>query len=255
MGVGLSARDLLVDYRAADGGVLSALGPLSFQIAAGSFVCLLGPSGGGKSTLIRILAGLQPPTAGHVYLDDTEIVRPSTRVGLMFQDANLMPWRTVIDNIALPLELAGTSKSERLDRANSLLPSLGLESQFAQAYPAELSGGMAQRVALGRVLIQRPDVLLLDEPFGALDAFTREQISFDLMKMWSERQQTVVMVTHNIDEAILMSDRVIVFSPRPGRIVADLPILLPRPRHIEDSYRADFGQLATQIRAAIQHTE
>lgn len=254
MGAVLSAQDLRVDYRAADGGVLSALGSVSFHIEAGSFVCLLGPSGGGKSTLIRILAGLQPPTSGHVYLDDVEIMRPSTRVGLMFQDANLMPWRTVVDNIAIPLELAGMSKTDRLGRASALLPTLGLGAEFAHAYPAELSGGMAQRVALGRVLIQRPDVLLLDEPFGALDAFTREQIGFDLMQMWSERQQTVVMVTHNIDEAILMSDRIIVFSPRPGRIVADMPVNFPRPRRIEDSYREDFGQLATQIRAAIQHT-
>ncbi|MCC6892533.1 MAG: ABC transporter ATP-binding protein [Anaerolineae bacterium] len=248
----LSARDLLLDYRAADGGVLSALGPLSFQVAPGSFVCLLGPSGGGKSTLIRILAGLLPPTAGQVYLDDVRIAKPSNRVGLMFQDANLMPWRTVIDNIALSLELAGVDKKSRLQKAVSLLPALGLGAEFAHAYPAELSGGMAQRVALGRVLIQRPDVLLLDEPFGALDAFTREQISLDLMQMWSNLRPTVVMVTHNIDEAILLADRVLILSARPGRIIADIPITLPRPRRIEDSYRAEFGQLAAQIRRALQ---
>ena len=252
MGAVLSARDLLVDYRAADGGVLSALGPLSFQAASGSFVCLLGPSGGGKSTLIRILAGLLPPTAGQVYLDEVRIAKPSSRVGLMFQDANLMPWRTVLDNIALPLELAGVGKQSRLQKAHSLLPALGLGAEFAHAYPAELSGGMAQRVALGRVLIQRPDVLLLDEPFGALDAFTREQISLDLMKMWSDLRPTVVMVTHNIDEAILLADRVLIFSARPGRIIADISITLPRPRRIEDSYRAEFGQLAAQIRSALQ---
>jgi len=252
LGAVLSARDLLLDYRAADGGVLSALGPLSFQVASGLFVCLLGPSGGGKSTLIRILAGLLPPTAGQVYLNEIRIAKPSNRVGLMFQDANLMPWRTVIDNIALSLELAGVDKKSRLQKAVSLLPALGLGAEFAHAYPAELSGGMAQRVALGRVLIQRPDVLLLDEPFGALDAFTREQISLDLMQMWSNLRPTVVMVTHNIDEAILLADRVLILSARPGRIIADIPITLPRPRRIEDSYRAEFGQLAAQIRRALQ---
>lgn len=245
-------RDLSVAYPAPGGGTLPALGPISFQIDPGAFVCLIGPSGCGKSTLIRLLAGLQSPTRGHVSLDGVAIREPSRRVGLMFQDANLMPWRTVLDNIALPLELVGMPAEDRITLARNLLPTLGLSEDFANAYPSELSGGMAQRVALGRVLIQRPDVLLLDEPFGALDALTREQISLDLMHMWDSGGQTVVMVTHNIHEALLLADRVLVLSRRPGQIAADIPVNLPRPRHIDDAYHGDFGALASEVRAAIQ---
>ncbi|MBA3871424.1 MAG: ABC transporter ATP-binding protein [Anaerolineae bacterium] len=252
MGVGLSVVDLSVGYQAPDGGDLPALGPISFKVVPASFVCLLGPSGCGKSTLIRVLAGLQAATDGGAYLDKERILQPSRQVGIMFQDANLMPWRTVIENIALPLELVGVEKRQRLNTARQMLPGLGLGAEFAEAYPGELSGGMAQRVALGRVLIQQPQLLLLDEPFGALDAFTREQISIDLMQMWSSLHQTVIMVTHNIDEAVLLADRILVFSRRPGQIVADIPVNLPRPRRIEDSYGDEFGHLAGQVRAAVQ---
>ncbi len=248
----LAARDLSVIYPAPGGGTLPALGPISFQIEPGTFVCLIGPSGCGKSTLIRLLGGLQAPTRGQVFLDGRRIHEPSRRVGLMFQDANLIPWRTVIENIALPLELAGVTPDVRTQAARSLLPKLGLSDAFAQSYPAELSGGMAQRVALGRVLIQEPEVLLLDEPFGALDALTREQISFDLMQMWNAGGQTALMVTHNIHEALLLADRILVLSPRPGQIAADIPVTLPRPRRITDAYRDDFGALAATVRAAIQ---
>ncbi len=252
MGAHLAARELSVVFQAPDGGTLPALGPISFDITPGSFVCLLGPSGCGKSTLIRVLAGLQKASHGEAALGKERIVQPSRQVGVMFQDANLMPWRTVIENVALPLELTGVDKRERLETARQMLPGLGLGTEFAEAYPSELSGGMAQRVALGRVLIQRPDVLLLDEPFGALDAFTREQISIDLMQMWATYHQTVVMVTHNIDEAVLLADRIIVFSRRPGQIVSDIAVDLPRPRRIEDSYGEAFGQLAKQVRNAVQ---
>ncbi len=254
MGLQITGRDLSVDYQAPDGGNLPALGAITFDIVPDSFVCLLGPSGCGKSTLIRVLAGLQEATRGEAYLGKERILKPSRQVGVMFQDANLMPWRTVIENIALPLELTGVEKRERSETARQMLPGLGLGLEFAEAYPGELSGGMAQRVALGRVLIQRPEVLLLDEPFGALDAFTREQISIDLMQMWTSLHQTVVMVTHNIDEAVLLADRIIVFSRRPGQIVADISVNLPRPRRIEDSYGAEFGHLAGQVRAAVQST-
>lgn len=250
MSVRITARDLAAAYTTPDGGVLPALGPVTFRLEAGSFVCLIGPSGCGKSTLIRLLAGLQSPTQGQALLDNTPVREPSRRVGLMFQEANLMPWRTVLDNLALPLELAGVAKAERLDAARALLPSLGL-ADFAHAYPAELSGGMAQRVALGRVLVQQPDVLLLDEPFGALDALTREQISLDLMRLWAQARQTVVMVTHNIHEAVLLADRILVFSRRPGRIIADIPVVLPHPRQLEDTYHEAFGEIAGQVRAAV----
>ncbi len=230
---------------------LPVLGPVSFSIAASEFVCLVGPSGCGKSTLIRVLAGLIPPTRGEASLDDQPIREPSRRVALMFQDANLMPWRTVLDNIALPLELAGARQPERHDTARRLLPRLGL-SEFALAYPGELSGGMAQRVALGRVLIQHPDVLLLDEPFGALDALTREQVAADLLDLWTQEQQTVLMVTHDINEAVLLADRVLVMSRRPGQINADIQVTLGRPRRLSDTYSDEFGRIAEQVRANIQ---
>lgn len=248
MTVRLSVRDVAVVYDAPGGSLLPALSPLNFSIEAGSFVCLVGPSGCGKSTLIRILAGLQHPTSGEAYLDEKRIVEPSDQVGLMFQDSNLMPWRTVLDNIALPLELAGVTQSQRHQTVRDLLPTLGL-AEFAQAYPDELSGGMAQRVALGRVLVQHPGALLLDEPFGALDALTREQISLDLMQLRSK--QTVVMVTHNIHEAVLLSDRILVFSHRPGRIIADIAVPLQRPRYLEAAYTEHFGEIARLVREAI----
>ncbi|NDJ62908.1 MAG: ABC transporter ATP-binding protein [Chloroflexi bacterium] len=252
MSARIVARSLTISFTKPDGEELPALGPVTTAIEPGQFVALVGPSGSGKSTLIRALAGLQPATSGGALIDDEPIRAPSPRVALMFQDANLMPWRTVVDNIALPLELAGIGKAERQAAARDLLPLLGL-AEFAATYPAELSGGMAQRAALGRVLIQRPAVLLLDEPFGALDALTREQISQDLLAIWAEAGQTIVMVTHDINEAVLLADRVLVLSQRPGRIVRDIWVPLPRPRQPSDIYSENFGQTAQTVRAAIEH--
>jgi NitT/TauT family transport system ATP-binding protein len=203
---------------------------------------------------MRILAGLHVPSSGQAMLDNTPIIAPSRRVGVMFQDANLMPWRTVRDNIALPLELVGIEKNKSRELSHQLLLRLGLSLEFADAYPSELSGGMAQRVALGRVLIQKPDLLLLDEPFGSLDSLTREQISLDLLEVWALDHQTVIMVTHDIDEAVLMADRILVFSRRPGQIIADIPVLLPRPRRIAESYNESFGMIARRVREAIHNT-
>lgn len=250
MSIGLSAHNLAVEFDAPDGGKMSALGPVTFHIPAGQFVTLLGPSGCGKSTLIRVLAGLLEPSRGEAHLNGTALREPSNRVGLMFQQANLMPWRTVIDNIALPLELIGMPRVDRYQAVNRLIPMLGLED-FERAYPDELSGGMAQRAALGRVLVQNPDVLLLDEPFGALDAMTREKISLDLLHIWERQGQTVLMVTHDIHEAVLLSDRVLVMSRRPGRIIADIPVDLPRPRTVDVTYDAEFAKIARRVRAAI----
>lgn len=246
----IAVRNLALSYETPGGDELPALGPLTLCIESGTFVSLVGPSGCGKSTLIRILAGLQRPTRGEARLGDALISEPPAQVGLMFQDANLMPWRTVRDNIALPLELAGVDRPVRYAAVDALLPALGLE-HFALSYPGELSGGMAQRAALGRVLIQKPAVLLLDEPFGALDAMTREQISLDLLRMWSRERQTALMVTHDINEAVLLSDRVLVMSPRPGQIVADVAVNLPRPRTLDAIYTDAFAQTARQVRAAI----
>lgn len=251
MPASLSIREVAAVYDAPGGGVLPALSPVTFNVKAGEFVCIVGPSGCGKSTLLRIIAGIQAASHGSVLLDSQPITEPSARIAVMFQDANLMPWRTVIDNIALPLELAGVSRAERNQTVKALLPQLGLD-EFAPAYPGELSGGMAQRVALGRVLIQRPDVLLLDEPFGALDALTREQVSSDLIDLWAKEKQTVIMVTHDINEAVWLADRVIVMSRRPGRIIADVQVDLPRPRSLALTYSEAFGQLAQTVRANIE---
>jgi NitT/TauT family transport system ATP-binding protein len=253
MSVRIGARGVAVSHAAPDGSPFPALGPVTFKIDAGQFVALVGPSGCGKSTLIRVLAGLVAPTRGEATLNEQPIVAPTSRVAVMFQDANLMPWRTVLDNIALPLELAGAAKAARYDAAQGLLPRLGL-SEFALSYPGELSGGMAQRVALGRVLIQHPDVLLLDEPFGALDALTREQVGADLLELWTQERPTVLMVTHDINEAVLLADRVLVMSRRPGQIISDIAVPLPRPRRMGDIYSVQFGEIAQQVRANIERS-
>lgn len=246
----LAIHDLSVEFRAPEGGILPALGPISFDVADRQFVCILGPSGCGKSTLVRVVAGLQKATYGSIHADDMLVDRPLPTISMMFQDANLMPWRTVLDNVALPLELAGVNTAQRHKAVRALLPQLGLEG-FEMAYPGELSGGMAQRVALGRVMIQEPEVLLLDEPFGALDALTREKISLDLLRVWSQSQQTVVMVTHDINEAVLLADRIIVLSQRPGKLVADIKVDLPRPRTVDIIYTEAFVTLAKHARYAI----
>lgn len=250
MSVTFAAHEAAVAYPVNEWGSLSALGPVNFEIGPGEFVCLVGPSGCGKSTLIRVLAGLQRLTIGNVTLNREPITQPSPQVALMSQEANLMPWRTVTDNIALPLELKGILGRERQQAVEFLLPRLGL-ADFGRAYPGELSGGMAQRVALGRVLISSPEALLLDEPFGALDAMTRERIGLDLLALWSDLRPTVLMVTHSITEAVLLANRILVLSPRPGQIAADIAIDLPRPRNLVDTHSARFGELARQVRGFI----
>ncbi len=247
----LSLRGVEVCYRLPEGASLPALGPVTFGIADDEFVCLVGPSGCGKSTLIRVLAGLLPPTGGAAYCGGELIESPLPQVAIMFQNTNLMPWRTVLDNIALPLEIAGASKSERQQKARELLPQLNLEG-FELAYPAELSGGMAQRVALGRVILQKPRIWLLDEPFGALDALTREKLSLELLRLRRRSRQTIALVTHDISEAVLLADRVIVLSKRPGKLVADIAVDLPRPRSAEMIYQPDFLRLAKHVRACIE---
>ena len=231
--------------------MLPALGPISFDVAAEEFVCVVGPTGCGKSSLIRVLAGLLPPTSGSACYDGKAIDGPMERFAIMFQDANLMPWRTVLDNIALPLEIAGLPRDLRHDRVRTLLSQLHLE-RFELAYPAELSGGMAQRVALGRVIVQQPRVLLLDEPFGALDALTREKLSLELLRLRQRYVQTIVMVTHDISEAVFLADRVIVLSRRPGRLIADIAVDLTRPRAPELIYEQSFLHLTKRVRAEIE---
>jgi NitT/TauT family transport system ATP-binding protein len=246
----LAAEQISHLYPGPNGGVV-ALDDVTLSLSRESFVCLVGPSGCGKSTLLRILAGLLAPTSGRALLDSQPITHAQRRIGIVFQKANLMPWRTVYGNLTLPLELSGLPTAERERRAQSMLELTGLEG-FAETYPAALSGGMAQRVAIGRALIHYPEVLLMDEPFGSLDALTREQMSEELLHIWAKHRKTVLMVTHSIPEAVLLADRVLVMSPRPGRLVADVAIPLPRPRSLDVLHRPDFVALTEQLRHNIQ---
>jgi NitT/TauT family transport system ATP-binding protein len=239
-------------------GSLQALDNLSFVIEAQQFVCVLGPSGCGKSTLLRILAGLLRPTAGQVLFRSKPLDGPPQRVGglqrpvgYVFQNANLMPWRTVLDNILLPLELLNTPRAQALEQAHELVALVGLQG-FEDALPPDLSGGMAQRVAIARALIHDPALLLLDEPFGSLDALTRERMGTELLQIWQMRRKTVVMVTHSIAEALFLADRVLVLSPRPGTLRLDLTVSLPRPREEGMRYSPAFGELARKLRGAIK---
>jgi NitT/TauT family transport system ATP-binding protein len=231
-------------------GHLHALDDVSLHISPGEFVCLVGPSGCGKSSLLRTLAGLHPPTEGTISFDGRPLTRPDPQIGSVFQKATLLLWRTVLRNITLPLELGGMERHAAADRALALVKLVGLEG-FEDTYPITLSGGMEQRVAIARALAPRPKVLLLDEPFGALDALTRERMGQELLRIWTAEQTTVLMVTHSIGEAVLLADRTMVMSPRPGRIVAEFPIDLPRPRSVEMQYSDHFAHLARQIRQAI----
>ena len=232
-------------------GPLDVLHDVSLSLGRREFVALVGPSGCGKSTLLHILAGLLLPTDGLVTLDDERVVRPRRRIGFVFQDANLMPWRTTLQNVALPLELAGVERREREARAGELVDLVGLIG-FEDSHPADLSGGMAQRVAIARALINEPDVLLLDEPFGALDALTREQLGEELLRIWQTQRSAVLMVTHNINEAILLADRVLVMSPRPGQITDRFNVPLPRPRDFDLLHAPEVGTLGRSIRGALR---
>lgn len=228
-------------------GTLHVLRKVSFTAQRGQFVCILGPSGAGKSTLLRIMAGLLPADSGHVQLNGRLVHGPQTGVGIVFQDANLMPWRTALQNIALPLEMKGINSK----RARELAALVGLKG-FETALPTELSGGMAQRVAIARALVQDPDILLMDEPFGSLDAITRERMGEELLRIWGKEHKTVLMVTHDINEALYLADRVIVLSARPARVKLDLAVKLPRPRKPSVRYTAAFGKIAARLRAAIE---
>lgn len=231
-------------------GWLTVLNGLSFRVAPGEFLCLVGPSGCGKTTLLRLMAGLEQPVAGRVCLAGVEVDRPCRAVGIVFQQPTLMAWRTVEANVALPLELAGMSREEAREKARGLLDLVGLAG-FEGAYPAHLSGGMAQRVALARALVYAPRLLLLDEPFGALDALTRERMAQELLRTWQARRKTVVMVTHSVPEAIFLADRVLVLGPRPASIVAEVGVDLPRPRTAEMLESPELGALARRVREAL----
>jgi len=231
-------------------GGLEVLENISFEIQESEFVCLLGLSGSGKSTLLRILAGLLAYQDGRVILEDRLLTGPRDGVGIVFQKANLMPWRTVRENIQLPLDL-NSGASLASDRVvTDLIELVGLGG-FEDTLPRDLSGGMAQRVAIARALVHDPGLLLLDEPFGALDALTRERMAGELLRIWHAHRKTVFMVTHDISEALYLSDRVLAFSDRPAKITLDLKVELARPRRLEMRYTPEFGEMAQQLRNAL----
>lgn len=229
---------------------LLALDEVSFDVRDQEFLCVLGPSGSGKSTLLRILAGLLPPTSGQVLYGGQAICGPQEGIGFVFQHANLMPWRSVSANITLPLEIKGFPGKQAAKQVAEMVELVGLDG-FENTLPRDLSGGMAQRVAIGRALIHDPQVLLLDEPFGALDALTRERMGGELMRIWQMRQKTVIMVTHSIPEALVLADRVLVLSAQPGRISLDIKVPFARPRQESVQYSPLFGELARELRGAI----
>jgi len=245
----LEVKDLSVVFKDQDSS-LHVLDKISFTVSSEEFVCVLGPSGSGKSTLLRVLAGLLQPSQGELFYNGTRMAGPQQGVGFVFQKANLMPWRTVIENITLPLELQNVPKPEADFQAQTLVELVGLEG-FEETLPRDLSGGMAQRVAIARALVHDPQILLFDEPFGSLDALTRERMGTELLRIWQARRKTVLMVTHAIPEALYLSDRVLVLSPRPGKIRLDMQVDLPRPRLDEVRYTAEFGALARELRSAI----
>lgn len=240
-------------FRTRTGDEVMALADTTFKIAGGEFVSIVGPSGCGKSTVMRIIAGLIDASKGAVLLGKDVVTAPSREIGIAFQKAVLLPWLTVARNIALPAELEGRkSKAEIAARVEQLLAMVRLTG-VGQRYPGELSGGMQQRVSIARALMTEPSVLLMDEPFGALDALTREHMHDELLAIWEYSHPTVVFITHDIAEAVYLSDRVLVMAARPGRVVADIRIDLPRPRQADIRGEARFARLGAEIRALIPH--
>jgi NitT/TauT family transport system ATP-binding protein len=232
-------------------GPLSAVDGVSLDFGRGDFVAVLGPSGCGKSTLMLMLAGLIGRTAGTISIDGTLVDRPYTNLGIVFQDPVLLDWRNVLDNLMLQAEIRALDRQAMRARARTLLSMVGLEG-FEQRHPWELSGGMRQRVSICRALVHDPPLLLMDEPFGALDAMTRDQLNLDLQDIWLSHRKTVMFITHSIPEAVFLADRVIVMSPRPGRIASAIEVDLPRPRHLGVRETPAFGRYTGQIRALFE---
>ncbi|MFA6331493.1 MAG: ABC transporter ATP-binding protein [Methanoregula sp.] len=239
----LKIRDLNQSFPRDDGSTLTVLDHISFDVKDKEFVCILGASGCGKTTLLRLIAGLDTARSGSIILDGEEITGTSPKVGFVFQEYSLFPWRTVIDNIAFGLEMRGVSKEDRDLVAERYLDLINL-TQFRDSYPSELSGGMRQRVAVARALTLDPVLLLMDEPFGALDAQTRNMLQKELLQIWEKTKKMIVFITHSVDEAVFLSDRIIVLTPRPGRIcrIFDVPLTRPRERT-----SVEFAQVRREV--------
>lgn len=229
-----------------------ALQGVDLSVRRGEFIAFVGPSGCGKSTFLNMVAGLLPPTSGEVLVNGVPVCEPSRQVGFMFQTPVLLPWRTVEKNVLMPAEVFGMMGSEIREKALSVIDAVGLGG-FLNAYPHQLSGGMQQRVALARVLTYEPEVLLMDEPFGALDEFTREAMNLELMRITQAAGITVLFVTHNIAEAVFMSDRVVVMTPRPGKVSGVVEVGLPRPREISLMQQQMFADLIFEVRGILGH--
>jgi NitT/TauT family transport system ATP-binding protein len=245
-GVPIAVERVSKVYPARDGHVV-ALRDVTLTVAPGEFVSLVGPSGCGKTTLLMMTAGLVPYSSGQIRVGGAPVERPQTNVGIVFQEPTLLPWRTVLANVMLQAEIRHLPKDVYRGRARELLSAVGL-SGFEDKLPDELSGGMRQRVSLVRALIHDPPLLMMDEPFGALDAITRDQMNIDIQRLWLERPHTVLFVTHSVPEAIFLSDRIVVMTPRPGEVDREILVPLPRPRTLEMREAPEFATLAGEIR-------
>jgi len=244
----ISVRHVNKTYATLDGAPINALSDINLEIERGEFITVVGPSGCGKTTLLKILAGILSRSSGEILVGGTPIDGPSRQLGVVFQEPLLLPWRTVLQNVMVPIEIQRRPRTEFEAQARDLLGLVGLAG-FDRKYPNELSGGMQQRVGIARALVHDPDFLLMDEPFGALDAMTRELMNIELLRIWSERRKTVLLVTHSIAEAVFLADRIVVMSPRPGRIAEIVSVDLPRPRRLDMINSESFGAYVKRVRA------
>lgn len=243
----IDIADVTKVYRTRTGESVQALTQVDFSVQKGEFVSLVGPSGCGKTTLLKIMAGLIPASTGRVHIARKEVRGPERTTGLVFQAPTLLPWRTILENVMLPVEVQNLDRTVFRKRALELLEMVGLAG-FESKYPSELSGGMQQRAGICRALVHDPEVLLMDEPFGALDAMTREYMNLELLRIWKDSGKTIVFVTHSIPEAVFLSDRVVVMSPRPGRVEEILPVDLSRPRELAVMASDQAGHYTNRIR-------
>lgn len=249
----IQMQDVSVDYTTV-GGVIAALEDVTIDVAEGEFVTVIGPSGCGKSTLLNLLGNVIEPSAGRVLIEDMSLNKVGRRnlVGFVFQEDVLLPWRNVLENVRLPLEVLGVNSTMLKQKPLEYLALVDL-LDFAQAYPRELSGGMKQRVGIARALVSEPPILLMDEPFSALDEITRVEMNYELQRIWLETSRTVVFVTHKVDEAVFLSDRIVVLTPRPGRVAAVIDITLPRPRPLDVLSSKEFFDFTTLVRSCLHH--
>ena len=246
----ISIRNVSKIFQVKDGEPVTALQDIDLEIGEKEFITIVGPSGCGKSTLLKLVVGLLPLTEGEIFIRDEEVTGPYRDVGMVFQQPVLMPWRTVMENILYPIEILRLDDKDYRKAALELIHLTGLKG-FDQHKPRQLSGGMQQRVSICRALIYDPLLMLMDEPFGALDAMTREDMGFELLRIWQERKKTILFVTHSIPEAVLLADRVVVFTPRPGRIAKVIDVGLPRPRDAEMEFSPQFRDHVTEIKGLI----